>query len=427
MAGPSDPPAPGTVPDRLAGPALAELWERCWRAMARAGPDGWRTVTIRVPLGDDHRRRAIAGLLGRRLGPGTASASVGLDALDAVVRRPADGWDLVRVVEAIGGPLPDRVGASRAQDAAVDEVREAVRRTLGSGGWAGAWLDELGGGMLARLHGRGDLALIVTAAQVLDRLPADGIPLPVLAAEVTGDTKALAGTTLEGLVLRGLALRAGEPRPRTAADRRTLWESAGVVPDDLASQVLALNLPVAADDGLGGWLHGAGDRGWPFRATLHQLVRSRLRVTAPQVVSVCENPAVLRAAAERLGPASAPLVCTEGRPSVACTRLLTMLADAGCALRYHGDLDWPGLRIAAAMVVDLDVTPWRMGAGDYLAALEGPRRGERARLRGTPADSPWDPDLAAAMRERGLVVYEEDVLEQLLDDLRPRAGDPPSP
>lgn len=406
------------LPDRLAGPALAGLWARCWKAMARAGPDGWRSVTIRVPLEDAAQRHAVAGLLGRRLPPGTAAASVGLDALDAVVRRPADGWDLVRVVEATGGPLPDRAGAARAQDAAIGEARDAARAILAAHAWAGAWLDELGGGMLARLHGRGDLELLVTAARILDRLPADGMPLPALAAEVTGDTKALAGTTLEGLVLRGLALRAGEARPRAAADRRTLWESAGVVPDDLASQVLVLNLPVAPDGGLGGWLHGAAGEGWPFRATLHQLVRSSLRVPRPRLVSVCENPAVLRAAAERLGSGSAPLVCTEGRPSVACTRLLATLAASGCELRYHGDFDWPGLRIAAAVIDQPGVTAWRMGAADYLAALGDPERDARPRLRGAAADSPWDPALAVAMRDRGVVVHEEDVLDRLLADLR---------
>jgi uncharacterized protein (TIGR02679 family) len=410
-----------SLPHRLAGPELAGLWTRCWKAMAKAGPDAWRSVTIRVPLEGDAQRHAVAGLLGRRLPPGTAAASVDLAALDTVLRRPADGWDLVRVVEATGGPLPDRAGAVRAQDAAIAEVRDAARELLGAHGWAERWLDELGGGMLVRLHGRGDLELVVTAARILERLPADGVPLPALAAEVTGDTKALAGTTLEGLVLRGLAIRADESRPRTAAERRTLWESAGVVPDDLASQVLVLNLPVRPDGGLAGWLHQAAAHGWPFRATLHQLVRSPLQVEAPRVVSVCENPAVLRAAAERLGPGSAPLVCTEGRPSVACTRLLAALADGGCQLRYHGDFDWPGLRIAGAVLSEPGVTPWRMGADDYLTAVAVPRRGERAQLRGTPTDSPWDPGLATAMRDHGVVVYEEDVLEHLLSDLRSRA------
>jgi hypothetical protein len=60
-----------------------------------------------------------------------------------------------------------------------------------------------------------------------------------------------------------------------------------------------------------------------------------------------------------------------------------------------------------------------MGAADYLAALGDPERAARPRLRGAAADSPWDPALATAMRDRGVVVHEEDVLVRLLDDLRP--------
>jgi hypothetical protein len=129
-------------------------------------------------------------------------------------------------------------------------------------------------------------------------------------------------------------------------------------------------------------------------------------------------------AAERLGPGSAPLVCTEGRPSVACWRLLATLREGGCELRYHGDLDWTGLQIAAAVLAEPGTTPWRMGADDYLAALDefaagGSTTGrERARLRGTATDSPWDPGLATTMRERGAVVYEEDIIDLLVDDLR---------
>ena len=96
------------------------------------------------------------------------------------------------------------------------------------------------------------------AVVVLARLPVDALPAPVLAAEVTGDPKALSGTTLEGLVLRALAARHEEGRPTTAADRRALWEVAGVVVDDLASQVLVLGLPVADEGPLGRWLHEAG-------------------------------------------------------------------------------------------------------------------------------------------------------------------------
>jgi uncharacterized protein (TIGR02679 family) len=408
--------ASAALPARLATPALASLWTRCWKAMARAGPDDWHRVTIRLPL-DDEQRRAVAGLLGRPIRPGTATTAIALADLDAVLARGGDGVDLVTVVTAHHGPLPDRSGDAEVRHAAFADARTAALRTAPDEPWVGRWLDGLERGTLARLYGRGELDLLVTAAEVLAALPDDGLPLPVLAARVTGDTKALGATTLAGLVLKALALRAGEPPPRTATERRALWESVGVVPDDLASQVLVLNLPVTGGL-LAGWLDQAAGDGLPVRVTLQQLTRHPFRVARPQPVYVCENPAVLRAAAERLGAGSAPLVCLEGRPSVAATRLLTALADGGCALHCHGDLDWAGVQIAASVLSSLPAAPWRMAATDYLDAVPQDVEHPRASLEaGGAVATPWDPELARTMRRVGQVVYEEDVLADLLADL----------
>lgn len=405
------------LPPRLAGPELADLWSRCWRAMAKAGPDSWGSVTISVPVDDDARRRAVAGLLGRVLRPGTGRTSVRLDALDELLQRAGDGWHLVRTVEAVGGPLPDRLAQTRAELGAVAAARDAARRVLDDEPWVERWLAQLDRGMLTRLHRRGELDLLAHAAELLAALPADGVALPTLASRLTGDTKALDDTPLAHLVLRGLAHRYDEPTAATAAQRRSLWETAGVVPDDLASQVLVLN--IAADgDGLAGWLREAAAGGVPFRVTLHQLRwHGRGFGLPPTIVSVCENPAVLRTAAGRLGADSGPLVCTEGRPSVAALELLQRLVDAGCRVRYHGDFDWPGLRIAGQVLAATRGTPWRFGADDYRSASEPSRRTAPRPLRGPAATSPWDPALATAMEERGEVVFEEDVLDTLLGDL----------
>lgn len=423
------------LPDRLANPALRGVWERGWKAMARAGPEGWGTVTVTLPLVDEATRRAIAGLVGRPVRPGTATTRVALGDLDDILRRTADGWDLRTVVEATNGPLPDRAGDAHARAEAIDAALAEARRLAPDADWVATWIDELGTGPATRLHGRGELPLITMAARVLSELspgpgpsrrsdPGDratgGVPLPVLASRITGDTKALGATTLGTLVLRGLALRFDEPFPRDAAGRRALWEAAGVVQDDLASQVLVLGLGRAGVAGSGGplgnWLTEAGAEGLPFRLTLHQLARHPLTVGSATSVFVCENPAVLRTAATALGSGSAPLVCTEGRPSVACTRLLSMLVAGGCEVHYHGDFDWPGLRIAGAVLAGTGGTPWRMGAVDYLAAIDRATLPPNP-LQGLPAPSPWDPRLAAAMAERDQVVFEEEVLDALLHDL----------
>jgi len=119
-----------------------------------------------------------------------------------------------------------------------------------------------------------------------------------------------------------------------------------VVTDDLASQVLVLNVR-AAGGPLGGWLTEAAEAGEPFRVTLHQLTAMPIMPLAIDL-RVCQNPAVLRAAASQLGTDSAPLVCTEGEPSVACYHLLRAAVATGTRIHWHSDFDWPGLRTTTA-------------------------------------------------------------------------------
>jgi uncharacterized protein (TIGR02679 family) len=125
---------------------------------------------------------------------------------------------------------------------------------------------------------------------------------------------------------------------------------------------------------------------------------------------------VVEEAADRLGPACAPLVCIEGRPSVAASRLLSALVAADADLAYHGDFDWPGLEIANG-VVALGARPWRMSVANYrtavsTAAVALPRLPERGGITAT-----WDGDLAGEMERTRHQVEEEHVLHELLADL----------
>ncbi len=74
-----------------------------------------------------------------------------------------------------------------------------------------------------------------------------------------------------------------------------------------------------------------------------------------------------------------------------------------------------GLSIFSTLRRRLDVSAWRFGADDYLGALRDGRNG--IALTGRPTDSPWDGALSAAMSEAGVAVFEEQVVERLLDDL----------
>ncbi len=401
----------------------------CWppRDGRWSGPAGVLTGRISVADPDDAERKAIIGITGVHQPAGTKRLTVSLEALDAAVSRGA-GYGLVPLLTELGGPLRNRpvaaasLAASRAELVALAEASPLYLAC----DWYRQWLGELRqDGTLTRLATQGDAGILAHGVHVLEFLEgrtadagpagAGPIALPALAAQITGDTKALNhGTGLGTLVLRALALRAGVGRPGSAAERRDLWDRAGVLVDDLASRVLVLNLP-AEGEGLGEWLTGAARYGTPFQVTLHQLAAHPIRVSCPRIF-VCENPAVLRRACAELGAACPPLVCTEGRPSTAFHRLMSLAVGAGAELWYHGDFDWPGVAIAADVIARYGGRAWRMSASDYRSAAR-PGVG----LGGDPVDTPWDPGLREAMSVEGHAVYEETVGDQLLADLAKRS------
>ena len=201
--------------------------------------------------------------------------------------------------------------------------------------------------------------------------------------------------------------------PRNRTGQRALWEMHGAIPDDLASQVLVLNVACGSPGLVSGWLNDASRCGVPFRLTLQQLATGDVR-PEPADVFVCENPAVLRVAASDLGADCPPLVCTEGMPSAACHKLLGSAVAQGARLHWRADFDWTGLRIVSAGITSHSARPWRMTAADYRHALEA---GESTPLTGSPAASPWDPELAALLTEQGRAVMEERLIAVLLTDL----------
>jgi uncharacterized protein (TIGR02679 family) len=213
------------------------------------------------------------------------------------------------------------------------------------------------------------------------------------------------------LLRRGLTLNA---QTSDAADDE-LWASVGVlVGGGITSTALVLNLTAKGDGALATGLSAAAAVGEPIYLTLRQLVHQPvLWCLGPNPISVCENPAVVAEAANRLGSACRPLICTQGQPSTAVTTLLRQLAQAGALIRYHGDFDWAGIRIANGVIARHGAVPWRMETADYLAAQDSGKR-----LSDDAVDASWDPALAMAMRDRGQAIEEERLLDGLLGDLR---------
>jgi uncharacterized protein (TIGR02679 family) len=405
----------------LGGPDLREVL-RAARERLEADGEGARSCSL--PALGDAERRALAGLLGvEALPPDPIRLELGR--LDAALRECAVSASLREVLEALGGPLRDRRGtrgaersaragtwaAARARIEAASDRREALL----------AWLEGLRRTGLVAKGARGEAsaeaALLARAVEVALRLPADGVLLPVFAAAVAGDPHALdGGTPLAGLVLRAAAaLTSATSVPTDAAGRRALWCEVGVECDGLSSDVLVLGLRPHAGGRLASQLRESAEDGEPRRITLRELSRARLEVAPGTPVFVCENPAVVEAAADALGERSAALVCLEGVRSTAAHALLRALAVCGAGVRVHADFDWAGLRIAGQALAATGGSPWRFGAADYRAAIAAGAGGPA--LTGSASPSPWAPGLAESMDAGRVAVAEEAVLGHLLMDL----------
>ncbi|SCK29315.1 TIGR02679 family protein [Streptomyces sp. SceaMP-e96] len=409
---------------RLLGtPATAWLLERVRDRMA-TGRALDTAVTLKAATAE--QRRAIELLLGRRLRSG-ASLTVPLAEVDRTLRTSLTCPDgLAAAVVTLTGPVTDRRARHAAEAAAWQQALAefdvpAITRQAD----LASWRTELETtGLLKRLSGSDPSAartLAAEAVHVLSHLPAsNSISLPVLAARALGDAHALdEGRPLAALVFS--AVRALAALPAGAASdaegRRAAWAAVGVALDELSSRVLVLGLPGSPRSITGRMLAAAHEGGEPCLLTLRQLTRESSDLgAAGRTIRVCENPAVLAAAADELGPGYCPpLVCVEGNLSLAARALLTQLAHSGSPIAYHGDFDWGGVRIAAGVLRLPGATPWRYNAPAYLTAVG---RGLGTPLTsGVPAPTPWDPALGEAIAEQGIRVEEEHLLDQLLGDL----------
>ena len=405
--------------ETLGPPELRWLVERV-RERFELGHGSEGSVSLGNPT--SAQREAFDRFLGRRGSTG-ARLQVSLERIEQTLRQAELTDTLTEAIEAIGGPLVDRRSlreeALRAREAMWRAARE--HRSVAGRPEIRIWLDELESrGLLRRAantHGLDESSLLEDASTIAARLPAKGIQLSVLAADTTGDAHALdAGKPLTTLVLRAAAHLAGwEMVPASANARRRLWSEVGVLCDPLSCHVLVLGLEPLGDDLLARHLREASQAGEPRKVTLRELTRSSLSFSGSDVVKVCENATVAAAAADRLGPRCAPLVCTEGVPSSAVMLLLETIVRHGARVRFHCDFDWGGIRIGNHLVDSVGAQPWRFDALRYRAAIETGLEGKT--LTGDRTTARWSPELSETLAEVGTAIYEESLVEELLDDL----------
>ncbi len=132
---------------------------------------------------------------------------------------------------------------------------------------------------------------------------------------------------------------------------------------------------------------------------------------------VTENPSIVSAASDlATRDRGIRVLCTSGTPSVGEIGAIGRLARAGWQIAVRADFDAAGIRhVGAVMKAVPHAVPWRMGINDYVDSLQSPATSEGT-TEAIP-DAPWDLELSALMRQKG-VAYEESLLPALLEDLR---------
>lgn len=452
----------------LAVPEMAWFVARVRGRILVAGGEPLRGI---VQLADPSgaQRAAAVRLVGRPRRAG-AALRVDLAVVEEVLRRGPWPAGLADAVETLGGPVLDHRATREREAAAWDRARDGlgpvVSRFPQLAEWWPAWcaaggLKRLAGAEAVRLSVPRSPALgadlVRQAARVLDVVPAAGEPLAVLARQTGGDAHGLDASRPLGRLAVTIVRAVFLPEAAGGGwSPRDTWAAAGVVMSNVASTVLCLG--IAGVEGTGGngtsstggvdhTDHTGGTRHtgrsatatsleamrsarMPTLLTLDQVRSGGVRPVPPDAnVHVCENPSVVEVAAARWAQLAATtqtttqqpdvtgpvLVCTSGQPSRATVELLQALATEGAQVRYHGDFDWAGLRIARSLSAHVAWVPWRYRASDYRAALADERPSRE--LTGSPAQSPWDPELAAAMTDRGLALEEEAVAHLLAADL----------
>ncbi len=286
--------------------------------------------------------------------------------------------------------------------------------------------------LLASLHRQ--LAFLLRALELLTELRqrSDYQYLPVFAAALTGDPHALdpgsENAHLFSLLLQWIRtneeISAREESPAvteeaTALKRQSLYFSAGILLDDVSNYAMLCGVEAERTDGQRhGGMAGFAAAGEPVNVPLSVLAKWQHIRCRDNTLWIVENPVVYAVLAEQWRGRRS-LMCMNGQPRLSAWLLLRLLKKDGVMVHYAGDFDPEGLCIAERVQQSLDPAQfsfWHMTEADYERAVSAkPIEARRLKM----LDRLQDPMLqqtAAAIRQKGLAGYQENILSCYLED-----------
>lgn len=266
-------------------------------------------------------------------------------------------------------------------------------------------------------------ALIDLGVRILELLPAQPQrSLAVFAAGLTGDPHAFDRGRMERAFLRLLVNwmqpESSDGQVRSVLAEQKLFLSVGLLNNDVSNYVMTLGLRAWKENGeehLG--MAGYFEEKEPVQISLSVLAKWKEVRCPNDRLYMVENPSVYAVLCERWNEEQA-LVCVGGEPHLSHYVLLDLLAP-DTEIWYAGDFDPEGLLIAdrLANYYRGKFHCWRMSAQDYQVSKPLKSIEERRLKKLESITIPALRETAAAIKITGLAGYQENLLQNYIDDL----------
>ncbi len=247
--------------------------------------------------------------------------------------------------------------------------------------------------------------------------------LAVLAAQVTGNPHFFDRGSTGGLLLtQALCCSANKGFPADAGGYAALYADNGIRLDEISSTAAAFGIHLEKEDGA---LHPAYEgfirEKEPFVIMQANLEKVSRAYGDGACVFVVENEMVFSylCAQARQHGAAAALACTSGQPRKAAYALLDLLAKSGMQIRYAGDMDPDGLRIADRLWERYggQLKLWHMEPKDYQMAVSDEKIDQRGMAKLDKLRHPVLKETAKSIAKARRAAYQEQLLPVMAEDI----------
>lgn len=260
-------------------------------------------------------------------------------------------------------------------------------------------------------------------------------PLAVFAAKISGNPHYFDRGTAPGQLLMNAICywRKGE-FPVNAHQWRELLYTVGILPDNVSSMVHAYGLHLRMKDGWHPAYESFCRLKEPYVITMENL-RGIIGVRSEgDRVYVVENEMVFSYLLEHAGREKQlgadklkqhrneklTLLCTSGQPRAVALELIPLILDSGADIYYSGDIDPDGIGIAERLWQKFGerIHIWRMSPADYEKSVSKECIGNNGLAKLENVGNPLLRQTAERLKEKRIAAYQENLLEELLGDLR---------